>query len=83
MIKSADGAVTRDVPTIQQFYEPNTDIKKSVSLRIISIFNSSIIHYLLFLFQKGLSSKYVVIGAQNDLCILRPFIEKKIRKCNF
>jgi PAX-interacting protein 1 len=26
----------------------------------------------------GLNSRYVVIGAQNDLCILRPFIEKKI-----
>jgi hypothetical protein len=28
----------------------------------------------------GLTSRYVVIGSQNDLCILKPFVEKKIRK---
>ena len=27
----------------------------------------------------GLKSKYVVIGSQKDLCILKPFIEKNIR----
>ena len=39
----------------------------------------SFIVFLIFE-QKGLNSKYIVIGAQNDLCILRPFIEKKIRE---
>jgi hypothetical protein len=28
----------------------------------------------------GLTSRYVVIGSQNDLCILKPFVERKIRK---
>jgi hypothetical protein len=29
------------------------------------------------------NNRCLVIGAQNDLCILRPLIEKNIRKCLF
>jgi len=32
---------------------------------------------------KGLTRKYVVVGSQKDLCILKPFFEKNIRNIFF
>ena len=60
MIKSAGGAVLRDVPKLTNFTEPFTDESNP-----------------------ELKSKYIVIGSQNDICILKPFLEKNIRIYNY
>ena len=76
MIKSAGGTVMRDVPNINNFYEKFIDEKKTVSTKHWRI---CLIIDLKFRLKKGLTSKYIVIGSQNDLPILKPLIEKKIR----
>ena len=85
MIRSAGGSVVRDMPSLQQLNEKYLlDERKTVSDHDLVpppthqlLTQHHLDHSIHSLFQ-GFTNKYVVIGAQNDLCILRPLIERNI-----